>query len=395
MKTIRILIVSIIFAITFAANCWAVVVTGTGTTKEEAINNGLREAVEQFTSTFVYGVTDVENYQLQKDQLVAASLGYVKRYRIIKSSNIDDLIVLTLDVTLSEDKIESIFRDNINMITYEDVLRDYNNVTQRQDQIRKLIKMLHIMARRPIHEKYGVVYDGYEIKRISATTVDTVLSVRITQNPFYHKAYNEILKNLSEPTNSSEVTLVAGNYKIQAGHLTNSKYYISGEGINRTDLYSVCAQIHVNGVPVDQCREYQDNLMYVFSTGKFVKGFVKLFPSEFKKAWNGDETPIDDKWDNYAIQGSKIIPPEGFPLKVKYMIRDSDGVKGLRDLKLSMGVCKEDRKVDMEAMKKKKERAKAQRELLDEQDGKPKKELKREYRNKSGALVIDDSPWRR
>ncbi|MEI6610946.1 MAG: hypothetical protein WCO53_14560, partial [Deltaproteobacteria bacterium] len=91
-----------IICILLTANSWAVVVTGSGTTKDEAINNGLRDAVEMYTGALVYAVTDVENYQLQKDQIVAASLGYVKNYRIIKTSKMDDLILITLDITLSE-----------------------------------------------------------------------------------------------------------------------------------------------------------------------------------------------------------------------------------------------------------------------------------------------------
>ena len=131
----------IIMVLLLTANSWAVVVTGSGTTKEEAINNGLREAVEMYTGTLVYGVTDFENYQLQKDQIVAASLGYVKNYRLIKTSKMDDLILITLEVTLSEEKIKGIIRNNAKLITYEDVLKDYNNVTQRQEQMRKLVAL--------------------------------------------------------------------------------------------------------------------------------------------------------------------------------------------------------------------------------------------------------------
>jgi len=224
---INIFILSFVIICLAAANAWAVVVTGSGTTREEAINNGLREAVEMYSGALVYGVTDVENYQVRKDQIVAASLGYVKKYRIIRTSKIDDLVLVTLDVSLAEEKIERIVRDNVNLITYEDVLRDYNNITQRQDQIRKFVDMLRILASRPVHEKYGVIYEGYEIKRIGAAQVDVILKARVTLNSFYSRAYNEILKNLSEHESSSETWLLGGNYRIESGRLTNNRYYIS------------------------------------------------------------------------------------------------------------------------------------------------------------------------
>ncbi|MFZ4439682.1 MAG: hypothetical protein ACOYOS_14740 [Syntrophales bacterium] len=329
---------ALIIALLITANSWAVVVTGSGTTKEEAINNGLREAVEMYTGALVYGVTDVENYQVQKDQIVAASLGYVKSYRIIKTSKLDDLLLITLDVTLSEDKIKRILRDNVKLITYEDVLKDYNNVAQRQEQIKKFADMVRILDSRPVSEKYNVSYEGYEIKRIGATQVDVILNTRVSVNPFYSMAYNEILKNLSEGANSSEVTLFGGNYRIENGKLVNSRYYISKDArVPYVD--DVQAQISVNGAPVDTCREYRDNLMVAYSPTEFVKAFATQFPKVFMQNWRGEDSKVDDKWTNTGIKDSKILPPEGLPLKIKYRISDSKDIKTLWNLKLSMGAC--------------------------------------------------------
>ena len=312
-------IVLIIIVLLIAANSWAVMVTGSGSTKEEAINNGLREAVEMYTGALVYGVTDVENYQLQKDQIVAASLGHVKKYRMIKTSKIDDLVLVTLDVSLAEEKIERIVRDNVKLITYEDVLRDYNNVTQRQDQIRKLMDMMKILAGRPVHEKYGVIYEGYEIKRIGATQVDVILKARVTVNSFYSRAYNEILKNLSQREDSSETWLVGGNYRIESGRLTNDRYYIADD-MEASTIDDVRAQVHVNGMPVDQCREYRDNLMVVYSPAGIASAFVKGFPRAFMQAWNEEPPTTDKKLTNTGIKNSKVLPPDGLPLKIKYRI---------------------------------------------------------------------------
>jgi len=333
-------IVLIIIVLLIAANSWAVMVTGSGSTKEEAINNGLREAVEMYTGALVYGVTDVENYQLQKDQIVAASLGHVKKYRMIKTSKIDDLVLVTLDVSLAEEKIERIVRDNVKLITYEDVLRDYNNVTQRQDQIRKLMDMMRILAGRPVHEKYGVIYEGYEIKRIGATQVDVILKARVTLNSFYSRAYNEILKNLSEQDDSSETWLVGGNYRIESGRLTNNRYYIAND-MEASTIDDVRAQVHVNGMPVDQCRKYRDNLMVVYSPAGIASAFVKGFPRAFMQAWNEEPPTTDKKLTNTGIKNSKILPPDGLPLKIKYRIYNSKDIKTLWNLKLTMGNCAE------------------------------------------------------
>ncbi|MFZ4439955.1 MAG: DUF1566 domain-containing protein [Syntrophales bacterium] len=331
-----------IIGLLIAANSWAVVVTGSGTTKEDAINNGLREAVEMYTGALVYGVTDVENYQVQKDKIVAASLGYVKYYRIVKTSKIDNLIMITLDVTLSEDKIKGILRDNVKLITYEDVLKDYNNVAQRQDQIKKFAEMVRILDSRPVSEKYNLIYEGYEIKRIGATQVDVILNTRVRVNPFYSRAYNEILKNLSEGADSAESTTFGGNYRIENGKLVNSRYYISKDA-SVPYVDDVQAQVSVNGVPVDTCREYRDNLMVSYSPTEFVKAFATQFPKVFMQNWRGEDSKVDSKWTNTGIKDSKILPPEGLPLKVKYRISDSKEIKTLWNLKLTMVECDPDK----------------------------------------------------
>lgn len=332
----------IILVVLITTNAYAVIVTGVGSSKDEAITNGLRESVDMYTGSLIYGVTDVQNYQIQKDQISAASLGYVKSYRLMKTSKIDDLTVVTLDVNLSEEKIETILRNNVKLVTYDDVLRDYVTVIQRQDQIKKLVEMLRILASRPVSEKYFVTYEGYKIKRIGATQVDVILNVRVGINPFYHKAYNEILKNLNDPNASSETVWVfGGKYRLEAGKLVNMRYAVSKDA-NPPFVDELYAQIQIDEIPVDKCREYRDNLMVVFSTTQFVKGMVMILSKAFKQKVLDEEVTIDKKHNNAAITKSQIIPPEGLPLKVEYTFTDRQVIKNLASLKLSINACGKD-----------------------------------------------------
>jgi hypothetical protein len=329
----------VVISLLIAASSWAVVVTGTGATKEEAINNGLREAVEMYTGALVYGVTDVKNYQFQKDKIVASSLGYIQNYYVTKISEIDDLIIVTLHVTVSENKIEDIVRKNVELVTYEDVLKDFVNVEKRQEQIRKLTKMLEILASRPVHEKYYIVYEGYRIRRIGAQNIDVILNTRIMLNPFYSRAYNEILKNISEPEDSADTWVLGGRYRLEAGRLINTRYYIPKDAKTPT-VDEIHACINVNGVPVDKCREFRDNLMVVYSSTEIIKALIFAAPKAFKQAYDKEKITIDKKWQNAAIKKSKVIPAEGLPMKVDYRISNSEDVKNLKNLKIDLVVCK-------------------------------------------------------
>jgi hypothetical protein len=340
-----------IIGLLITANSWAVIVTGTGMTKEEAINKGLREAVEMYTGTLVYGVTDVENYQLQKDQIVATSIGYVKSYKIIKTSNLDNLILITMDVVISEEKIERILRENIKIITYEDVLKDYNNVAQRQEQMKKLGEMFKILSNRPPSEKYNIIYEGYEIKNIDVKRIDVILSTRVTINPFYSKAYNEILKNLSSNDVSGVgIYQIGGNYRKEKGRLVGENYTVdlSKLGSHVGELY---VQPTLNGKEIGECREYRDNLIFIFDKIKFAKNFILVFPRAFMENWRNNSSEIEEgeeikkpinyeKYREEVIGKSKIITPSGVPIKFKYSIFDSNEIKSLSTLKFTLERCK-------------------------------------------------------
>jgi hypothetical protein len=334
-----------------ATNSWAVVVTGTGTTRDEAIRDGLRKAVEMYAGSFVYAVTDVENYTLKLDQIVATSVGFAKSYRIIKESVMDSLIVIPMDVTISEDKIESVVRNNVNLVTYEDVIRDYNNVTHRQEQMKKLVEMFKLLASRPIREKYNIAYEGYQIKNITTTKVDVYLTVRITINPYYNKLYNEILKNLSVNESSGSTLGVGGNYRFEGGQLVNNAYIIDSKELNARTLDDINVQAFVNGKAIGKCRPYRDNLMVNFSVVSFVTNFATLFPKMMYQKLSTDEEDVEPgskdrkpinmkKYNNAAIKNSKLFTPNGVSLVYRYSFTNPEQIKSLSALKFTLERCK-------------------------------------------------------
>jgi hypothetical protein len=79
--------------------------------------------------------------------------------------------------------------------------------------------------------------------------------------------------------------------------------------------------------------------MVVYSPTEFVKIFASSFVKSFKQGMSDEEIVIDKKWENRGIKKSKVIPPEGIPLKIKYRIANSEDIKGLKDLKMTMGDC--------------------------------------------------------
>ena len=84
--------------------------------------------------------------------------------------------------------------------------------------------------------------------------------------------------------------------------------------------------------------------MVVYSPSEFAKALIFAAPKAIKQAWNEEKTTIDKKWQNKGIKNSKILPPDGLPLKIKYRISDSKDIKTLWALKLTMESCEKYKK---------------------------------------------------
>jgi hypothetical protein len=64
--------------------------TGTGKTKEIALHNALRSAIEQAFGVFISSKTEVLNDQLLTDQIISVSNGNIQHYDLISEMPIDD-----------------------------------------------------------------------------------------------------------------------------------------------------------------------------------------------------------------------------------------------------------------------------------------------------------------
>lgn len=68
-------------------------VSGQGTTKEEAIRNALRNAIEQHNGSMVDASTEVVNDELVKDEITTGTRGNIEKYKVLDVQDIGDGLV--------------------------------------------------------------------------------------------------------------------------------------------------------------------------------------------------------------------------------------------------------------------------------------------------------------
>ncbi|HDZ89597.1 MAG: hypothetical protein JRJ09_08895 [Deltaproteobacteria bacterium] len=108
-----------LLALSFASSGAIAVETtavGEGRTRQEAINNGIRAAVEKALGTMVKSQTQVSQGKLVWDRIASASAGYVKSYDVIAEGKdpISDLYKVKLAVNLDDHKLKNALDEFLN-----------------------------------------------------------------------------------------------------------------------------------------------------------------------------------------------------------------------------------------------------------------------------------------
>lgn len=84
-----------------------VVVEGFGSSKQEALLQAKRAAVEEGIGVMLSSQTEVENFVLKKDRIITQSFGAVTKYTLLKENHKDDTWHVKIKATVSLDSIKA------------------------------------------------------------------------------------------------------------------------------------------------------------------------------------------------------------------------------------------------------------------------------------------------
>lgn len=76
-----------------------VTIEGRGTSKDAAVQDALRNAVERAAGQFIHSQTETKNYAAVLDKVLSKSAGFVKRYNVNKVSAADVNGIITVEIT--------------------------------------------------------------------------------------------------------------------------------------------------------------------------------------------------------------------------------------------------------------------------------------------------------
>ena len=103
------MLLAILFAFATGAGASEKVVEVEGSSflsREDAIRQAQRSAVELAVGVFIHSKTEVENFAIKKDRIMSRTQGYITRYTILGEEKTEGLYTVRLSATVSMDKIK-------------------------------------------------------------------------------------------------------------------------------------------------------------------------------------------------------------------------------------------------------------------------------------------------
>ena len=254
-----------------------ITVSGTGQTKDEAKEKGLRNAIEQAFGTFISSKTEILNDEIVADQMSSVSSGNIKSYEVLNESQLPNgTWASTLRVIVSVDKLTSFVEAKGITVEIKGGLFALNikqQLLNEQGEINAIAEMVGVL-----HEPMQTAFD-YTIKSGDPKSLDAEsknweipLTVTATANKNMDFCANYFIKTLSAISlSASEVE----TYK----SLNKKLFSMAVNYNNQSSVYYLRKQASI------------DAISFLTSSWEF---YVRLFTVE---------SGIDDTWgSNVAIR---------------------------------------------------------------------------------------------
>ena len=211
MKQILKLIVAILF-MAIAVNSYAakneditLVVTSDGATKDEAIKNALRNAIEQTYGVFVSANTDILNDEVISDEIATVASGNIKSYKELSTSQSDGKTTVTLEAVVSVGKLISYAKSKGAEVEfngaamYADI--ELKELYKKNEElaVTNLVQQTKEMLRNGFDYSLNILSNQAAPNRVNLNSEDIILPVEIngTLNEAGEKSFSDLLNALS------------------------------------------------------------------------------------------------------------------------------------------------------------------------------------------------------
>ena len=176
-----------------------VVVTGVGIDADRALQNAVRNAVEQVVGTYVSSDTIIKNNVLIKDQILAHSGGYVKESKIISTGQSEGLVNINLEAVVVSTTLKRKIEDLNIAIKKVDGGGLFAEAFSKLDSDKSATALIQNNLRKYPQAAYNIDVGKPEIAAINHgdNTVDVKVRVAIKWDKDYLSEVKDVLSQVA------------------------------------------------------------------------------------------------------------------------------------------------------------------------------------------------------
>jgi hypothetical protein len=303
-------------------------VLGTGSTKEEAKNDGFKTAIEIAVGSALLSHRQVRDDRLVRDEIVKYSAGYVDNYKIIDDSKTNTGYYLVMDVHVKSSRIhERLLSGNIDEknVNGDKLATQYETYLNQQESADKLIDVLiQEWPAKAFTIKQGKQEFLINEKRESILKIP----VEMTMNFSYVNALDEALQKINQrktyspikigvavkPPNNTLVGYTHGYFfddiqrvkQFQEGFTDDIYIQVTFKDVAGKTIYAECFQ-------PGKSFSYKTSTAFILEGNASVKSFVsiKIDPSRTDMLRKTNSIEMEaSRWCKTDINRKKI--PDNF-----------------------------------------------------------------------------------
>lgn len=309
----------IVFVLFSSVSCNAftdITVTGNGATKEAAIHDGLRSAIELVNGVLLLSETKVSNSVLESDNITTASNGYIKNYEVLSSVKANGYVSINLKVNVDSSSIDSFISRKMAMINVDEVDNDINVAKAKMNQIKSKIAFLNRANEQLAKNAYYAEVVGYKILQVKSTKVVVEIASRLMVNKFAWHTYNKIVSNFKNEEDIDVRRKIIKKSKYD-GFAPSLAPHIKLASNNI--LLNKALHIRADGTNLGWCSDYANQ------SGQFAEDTIYCLERDYDSSSRLGYKLI-----------SRVIDGEGFIFNIVLELADPDVLKDITKAKYTV-----------------------------------------------------------
>lgn len=186
-----------------------IVATGSGSTKEESLNNAFKDAVQKVSGTVIHSESKIKNRQLMDEKVLAYSKGFIKGYKVVLYTGDEITIRAVVSPKLVIDALV-----DFNIVDSDAVERDLTKLDFTQHKIINNFKLMGKFigdSSNFFDRAYVMKLKGYKIKNVRKNGASGYYIVNISLKNQFWDTWLDLLKNTEMEHNPGD-TIGQGLY---------------------------------------------------------------------------------------------------------------------------------------------------------------------------------------